>query len=64
MKKLIDVTVSVSADAKFCDPRECSFNYFGICVLFEISSLEKTDKNAQYLKCQKCLDAREHEVRS
>ena len=58
MKKMIDVTVSVSADSKFCDPRECSFCYFGTCELFE-TSLEKTEKNAQYLKCQRCLDARE-----
>jgi hypothetical protein len=63
MKKLIDVTVSVSADAKFCDPRECLFCYFGTCELFE-TSLEKTETKCKYLKCQACLDAQEHEARS
>ena len=54
MKKLIDVTVPVSADDRFCD--ECTFCLFGNCILFGVP-IEWAATCGKYLKCQPCLDA-------
>lgn len=57
MKKEIKVIVSVAADSKYCDPRECDYCYFGTCTLFN-EPIDRIATNGKYIKCSQCLNAR------